>query len=585
MAEPRDPVRLSAAERCKHPGCTRRRLGPSDRCAEHLNEKLAAEREARERARVSGAGNWAGWDLPPASKGGLLGRLLDAAASAGGRPSEGKDAAGSGGAAPKESLEEIRAEVAAELEREAEKLGIAGLFPGGSARSLVERIERSAAWLTPEQQVEAWRAVRGLVERGVTDVERWRSALAALAAPPARGDPAPGPAQGERGDEGVSRGGAGEDRAAIEREIGRAASRGVAAAADHVFTQLREGARVAAKTIERASREGGPLDAKTLAAIAGAIEREIGELGRSARSGALRAAARAILPRETELADRLGGAIGALADRLASGLAIARRRLEGRYETDPYGRDEDVVRLARPILRFLYRTWFRVEASGLEHVPARGPALIVANHGAVLPLDAAMIATAIEEEGPRRAVRVLVFEWLARLPFAAELLQKTGMVVAHPENAERLLSEGHLVLAFPEGPDGGGKRWRERYELEPFGPELVRAALAARAPIIPCAVLGSEESWPRLGNAGAAARLLRLPYLPLTPTFPWLGPLGLVPLPARWRIRFGAPIVLDPSGPEQAGDDALVSRWTSQAQRAVKDLLDGLLRERGAIFA
>jgi 1-acyl-sn-glycerol-3-phosphate acyltransferase len=553
MPPKRDPSRPQVTDLCKHPGCGKRRLGSSELCPEHLNQKLDAERSAREKARTEGAGNWAGWDLPPAAPKGLIDRVLSAAAGTG----AGAKASPEGGEPGKtETLAEIRAEVARKIEGELDKLGLGPLLGGVAPRDAVERFARSSGWLTPEQEVEAWRVVRALVDRGITDVERWRAALTAARAAAETGRPAAAPAAapGEAPAPGRE-----EPRRAIEAEIGRAAGAGLGRAARVLYRRAAEGAAILGKALERAAAiEGGPLDRRGLAAALGILERGAAGLGRAVRRGALDAAARSLMGGPAGAVSELVDAASRAAEAIEGGLALARRRLEGRYETDAYGRDEDVARAARPVLRFFYRRWFRVEASGAEGIPARGPALIVANHAGPHPFDAAMIATAVEEAaGAARPARMLVFEWLASLPFLASLLEKTGMVVSHPANCERLLADGHVVGLFPEGARGAGREAAvpER-PLDFAGAEFVRIALRARAPIIPCAVRVA---------AGRAVAALPGPLAAL---------MGRVPVPSRWSIRFGRPIrPEDLGGPEKAQDDAAVAAAAARVKSAIEEML------------
>ena len=195
-------------------------------------------------------------------------------------------------------------------------------------------------------------------------------------------------------------------------------------------------------------------------------------------------------------------------------------------ETDEFGADPRFAETLGPFFEFLYAVWWRVEATGIEHVPASGPGLVVANHSGVLPYDGMMVKLAIRHEHPaRRECRMLALDMFALLPFLAPLLAKTGEVRANPENAERLLRQGELVGVFPEGVKGVGKHFKDRYKLARFGRGgFVRLALRTGAPIIPCAVVGAEEIHPVVGKADWVGRPFGLPYFPITPTFPWLGP-------------------------------------------------------------
>jgi 1-acyl-sn-glycerol-3-phosphate acyltransferase len=255
-------------------------------------------------------------------------------------------------------------------------------------------------------------------------------------------------------------------------------------------------------------------------------------------------------------------------------------------ETDAYGADARFAERLEPFLEFLYAMWWRVEATGTEHVPARGAGLVVANHSGVLPYDGLMVQLAIKHEHPaRRLCRMLALDMFALLPILAPMLSKSGSVRASPENAERLLREGELLGVFPEGVKGIGKRYRERYKLARFGRGgFVRVALRTGTPIIPCAIVGAEEIHPVVGKADWLGRPFGLPYFPLTPTFPWLGPLGLLPLPTKWSIDFGEPIDLGEHGPEGAEDPILVNRIAESVRETIQRMVDGRLARRRSIW-
>ena len=235
-------------------------------------------------------------------------------------------------------------------------------------------------------------------------------------------------------------------------------------------------------------------------------------------------------------------------------------RLEGDYAEDEWGFDEDFAELVEPFFAFLYETWWRVQVLGAERVPAHGRALLTANHAGILPWDATMISMALLREHPLpRYPRFLVLNWAFDLPWISGGMRKVGGVVASPFNAMRLLEQDHLVAVFPEGVKGTGKPYSERYRLQRFGRGgFVEIALRTGAPIVPVAVVGSEEIYPKLADLPAVARLIGAPYFPVTPTFPLLGPLGVVPLPSKWRIEFLEPIETASYGPEAAEDRALV---------------------------
>jgi 1-acyl-sn-glycerol-3-phosphate acyltransferase len=274
--------------------------------------------------------------------------------------------------------------------------------------------------------------------------------------------------------------------------------------------------------------------------------------------------------------------------RVAGAVDFVRRRLEGNYDIDAFGFDAELTeRVAIPMLLPLYRRWFRVEVNGIGHVPCHGPALLVANHaGGLWPLDALMTATAVHLEHPSgRFLRMLGADLLFRMPLLGSAARKTGTTLACQADAERLLAAGELVGVWPEGFKGIGKPFSDRYKLQRFGRGgFVHTALTAGVPIIPVSIIGSEEIHPVLGNAKALARLVGLPYFPLTPTFPWLGPLGLVPLPSKWHIEFGEPIRTDEYGPQAAEDAAVVLDITDRVRETIQSTLYRLLLQRRSIW-
>ena len=269
-------------------------------------------------------------------------------------------------------------------------------------------------------------------------------------------------------------------------------------------------------------------------------------------------------------------------------LDAARRRLEGEYEVDAFGFDRDLTeQVVMPALRPLYRRWFRVEVNGIENVPRAGGALLVANHaGGLWPLDAVMTALAVHDEHPdHRFLRMLGANLLFDTPLLGSLARKIGSTVACHEDAERLLSAGELVGVWPEGFKGIGKPFRERYELRRFGRGgFVRTALRCEVPIVPVSIIGSEETHPVLGHAKVLARLLDLPYFPITPTFPWLGPLGLVPLPSKWYLEFGEPIPVQRYGAAAADDPATVFDLTDRVRETIQSTLYRLLVQRRSVW-
>jgi 1-acyl-sn-glycerol-3-phosphate acyltransferase len=278
----------------------------------------------------------------------------------------------------------------------------------------------------------------------------------------------------------------------------------------------------------------------------------------------------------------------ALEERAAEALAFLRRRLSGEYEIDDFGFDRDLTdSILLPAVRPLYERWFRCETYGLNNVPDTGGALIVSNHSGTLPLDAIGVALPLFFDHPaRRHLRMLGADLVFRLPGVAPLARKAGHTLACNEDAERLLRGGELVGVWPEGFKGIGKPFAERYKLQRFGRGgFVSAAMRTGVPIVPCSIVGAEEIYPMVGNLRTVARLLGLPYVPVTPTFPWLGPLGLVPLPSKWLIEFGEPIRTERYGPAAADDPMLVFELTDQVRETIQRTLLELRRRRGGVFA
>ncbi|HMU26276.1 MAG TPA: lysophospholipid acyltransferase family protein [Solirubrobacterales bacterium] len=263
------------------------------------------------------------------------------------------------------------------------------------------------------------------------------------------------------------------------------------------------------------------------------------------------------------------------------------RRLAGEYHEDAWGFDEEFTEAVFPLFEFLYSTWWRVQVEGAANVPGHGRALLVANHsGAIFPFDGAMIATAIQKEHPLpRWVKAMVLNWAFDLPFVSYILRRLGGVAANPANLGRLLEEDQPVMVFPEGQKGFGKSFADRYRLQRFGRGgFVEVALETGSPIVPVAVVGAEEIYPKLGESKPLARAIGSPYVPVTPTFPWLGPLGLLPLPSRWRIEFLEPIDLSGYGPGSSEDRSLVFDLSEQVREQIQEALYRGLVKRGPAF-
>lgn len=253
---------------------------------------------------------------------------------------------------------------------------------------------------------------------------------------------------------------------------------------------------------------------------------------------------------------------------------------------DPFGRDPEIEARLRPFLDALLDRVFKVQVEGRAHLPAQGRALLVANHGGALPWDALVLAAALSRPADDalrgRSIRPLVEDPVMTAPFLGTLMTRLGCVRASQDNATRLLSRDEVVAVFPEGMQGLGKLYRQRHKLQRFGRGgFVRLAHKTGAPILPVAIVGAEDTAPLLGKVevffrGRSGAGDGLPYLPVTPLFPLLGPLGLLPLPARWRIRIGAPIDVRQELPEadDIGVGQLAARVREQIQKDVEELVE-----------
>lgn len=245
------------------------------------------------------------------------------------------------------------------------------------------------------------------------------------------------------------------------------------------------------------------------------------------------------------------------------------------------GHDPAFLDRAAPLLEFLWSRYFRVRLLGVENIPASGPALLVANHSGGIPYDGTLLMYGIRRDHPHhRRVRPLVANFAFRAGWMSQVVARVGGVRASTETALPLLTAGELLAVFPEGLKGVGKLYRERYRLDRFGRGgFARLARAAGVPMIPVAIVGAEEIHPVVGKLTTISAPLGLPYIPITPTFPWLGPLGLLPVPTKWTIQIGAPI------PPPAADDLQGTTGAAEAVRSAIDLMiSDLLSQRRSIL-
>jgi 1-acyl-sn-glycerol-3-phosphate acyltransferase len=265
---------------------------------------------------------------------------------------------------------------------------------------------------------------------------------------------------------------------------------------------------------------------------------------------------------------------------------LVKRRFTGEYDTDEWGLDWEFLDVVRPFFTFLYKAYWRVQATGIDNIPIEGRTLLAANHSGQLPWDSTMIATAVTTEHPaQRLVRTLYGEWLPTLPFISAWMVRMGQALETVENGTRLLEQEELVAVFPEGYKGAGKLFKDRYRLARFGQgDFVKMALLTQSPVVPVSVVGAEETYIALAQSDTMARATGAPYFSVSPTFPWLGLLGLVPLPTKWYIDFGEPIAVDGYGPEAADNLVLVSQLTDQVRNTIQGMLDSRLAQRRSVF-
>jgi 1-acyl-sn-glycerol-3-phosphate acyltransferase len=272
---------------------------------------------------------------------------------------------------------------------------------------------------------------------------------------------------------------------------------------------------------------------------------------------------------------------------LAGSLAFLRRRLTGDYSIDDFGYDADFTEnVVLPPLRLLYEKWFRVQTLSMDNIPDTGGALLVANHSGTIAIDALMAGLAVHDHHPaHRTVRMLGADLIFDTPVLGPLARRAGITLACNEDAERLLTSGELVSVFPEGFKGVGKPFSQRYRLQRFGRGgFVSAAIRTGVPIVPCAIVGAEEIYPMIGDIKPLARALGLPYFPVTPTFPLLGPLGAIPLPSKWIIEFGDPIPTDQLPDGAAEDPMVVFNLADRVRENIQQALYRLLLRRGHPF-
>ncbi|KAF0967045.1 hypothetical protein BPODLACK_04468 [Gordonia sp. YY1] len=283
----------------------------------------------------------------------------------------------------------------------------------------------------------------------------------------------------------------------------------------------------------------------------------------------------------------LGGIRNAVADTLTSTAGFIRERMTGEYEVDEFGFDPHFTESVWfPAVRQVYEKWFRVEVTGIENLPLEGGALLVANHAGTIPVDAIITSLAVRDNHPdHRYLRVLAADMAFDSPGISEVARRIGATLACNSDADRLLRAGELTAVWPEGFKGIGKLYKDRYKLQRFGRGgFVTTALRNAAPIIPVSIVGSEEIYPMLADLKPLAKVLGLPYFPITPLFPLLGPLGMVPLPSKWHIHFGRPIETGSYDESSADDPMVVFDLTDHVREEIQQTLFRMLSRRGSVY-
>jgi 1-acyl-sn-glycerol-3-phosphate acyltransferase len=281
----------------------------------------------------------------------------------------------------------------------------------------------------------------------------------------------------------------------------------------------------------------------------------------------------------------LGGAVTPLAVRdLGAEIDDKLKKVPTRvneFGFDRYGMEIASVRRAVLPAALLYRYYFRAETFGIERIPA-GRVLLISNHAGQLPFDATMLGVAtLLEATPPRIARGMGEYWIPQLPFVNWLATRAGQLVGTPENCVQLLEGGECVMVFPEGVRGMNKTWDQRYQLQRFGNGFMRLALETQTPIVPVGIVGSEEQQPGLLNLRGLGNALGMPAFPITPTFPWLGPLGLLPLPVKYRIHFGEPLHFTGDANDE---DAAIEARVDEVRSAIAGLLERGVAEREGVF-
>jgi len=263
------------------------------------------------------------------------------------------------------------------------------------------------------------------------------------------------------------------------------------------------------------------------------------------------------------------------------------RRVEAVNEgaAHDYGLDLEFRERVRPLFRFLFENYWRVDVSGMENVPESGPVLLVGNHSGGLPFDATMICYALSAEGgPGRVARPLYDRFVENMGPIRDWYRKLGAVPARYAVADELLERRECVVIFPEGVRGVAKLYQDRYELRPFATSVARLAIRHRVPVVPFAVVGAEEIYPVIGRSSQLGKLFGAPYMPITPFFPLLGLAGLLPLPTKWSIAFGQRIYLHRESRFRGAGASDFAAMSDRLRRTVQILVRRQVGRRSSVF-
>lgn len=252
---------------------------------------------------------------------------------------------------------------------------------------------------------------------------------------------------------------------------------------------------------------------------------------------------------------------------------------------DIFGAEFESTLLAYCLMRFFYDKYFRVDSYGHENIPTQGRAILASNHSGIVPMDGTMISIdCVKKLTPARIPRAILEKMYANGPFSKDLMNRLGQVLGLRKNFHILLEMGEMVLVFPEGGRGNGKPFTRRYKLMPFNVGHVELSIENRAPIVPVGVIGGEEQAPILYNFEWLGKKLDTTAFPITLTWPWLGPLGLWPLPTKYYIYYGKPFRFWEEDPDALGKAEVIKEMAGRVRASVQKLLDEGLARRPSVF-